>query len=83
MPATRPPIASCPHCGTILLWTQEGLVHPMPGERERIRSTLGMSWFAHATTPFDGRFHHCLGSVRQSVLWGSRGGDEGRRKRPA
>jgi len=72
MHATRPPMASCPHCGAILLWTPEGLVHPMPGERERIRAVLGSQWFHHAWTPFDGRFHQCVGSVRQTVLRGER-----------
>jgi serine/threonine-protein kinase len=67
MPNSQPPMGSCPHCGAIVLWTREGLVHPMPGERERIRGWLGSSWFAHAATPFDGRFHQCLGSVRQAV----------------
>ena len=73
MSTSGPPIASCPHCGTILLWTPEALVHPMPGERQHIRALLGPSWFAHAATPFDGRFHQCLGSMRQAILSRARG----------
>lgn len=62
-----PALAACVHCGAILFWTREGMVHPMPGERERIRGLLGGQWNRHATTTFDGRFHRCLGSVRQRV----------------
>jgi hypothetical protein len=71
MAGTGSPLASCAHCRAILLWTPEGLVHPMPGEREPIRARLGTSWFAHASTPFDGRFHQCLGTARDRVAPGS------------
>lgn len=67
-----PAVASCRHCGAILFWTREGLVHPMPGEREPIRTMLGTDWTHHARSPFDGRFHQCLGTIRQSVLRRSR-----------
>lgn len=60
-----PALAACVHCGAILFWTREGLVHPMPGEREPIRSLLGGQWIRHSATPFDGRFHRCVGTARQ------------------
>src|SRR5262245_48262344 len=64
MPAELPTIASCPHCGAILLRTPRVLVHPMSGERDKIQRTLGRFWFVHAHTRFDGRIHRCPGRER-------------------
>src|SRR5262249_19126897 len=60
-------IASCPHCGAILLRTPRVLVHPMSGERDRIQRTLGRFWFIHAHTRFDGRIHRCPGRERAEL----------------
>src|SRR5690348_11857228 len=59
MPSELPTIASCPHCGLLLLRTPRALVHPMAGERDRIRRALGKFWFEHARVRYDGRFHRC------------------------
>ena len=63
-----PALASCMHCGAILFWTREGMVHPMPGERAPIRDLLGGQWNRHAATAFDGRFHRCAVNARQGAL---------------
>src|SRR4051812_7397937 len=59
MPSELPTIASCPHCRAILLYTPRGLVHPMNGDRERLRRALGGFWLDHSRVRFDGRFHRC------------------------
>jgi hypothetical protein len=64
MSAAQPTIAACPYCGMILLRTAGGLVHPMPGEEEKIRRLLGNDWFEHSRMRFDGRFHRCPGGAK-------------------
>src|SRR5439155_21061257 len=68
MRAELPTIASCPHCGTILLRTPRVLVHPMSGERERIRRALGGFWVENSRTRFDGRLHRCSGRERAAAM---------------
>lgn len=66
MPAELPTIAACPDCRMILIRTSRALVHPMSGERERIVRALGLYWFEHSRTRFDGRFHCCDGRHRRT-----------------
>lgn len=64
MSTAQPTIAACPNCGMILLRTAGGLVHPIPGEQEKIRRILGNYWFEHSRIRFDGRFHGCPGGAK-------------------